>query len=292
MQGSDLDALDAGRAFVELRGWRAVAVTGTDAVGWLHDLVTADVAGLAPSRACRALLLSPTGRIRADVHVLRRAHDLLLLQRREQPEPVEGVLDRYRLSSDVRLADATVAVIAVPGDASQPPDLPDRLDRTLSVPSVLGGGADVVVPEDGRHEARLALSALGLVEVGEEAAEVRRILRGDPRMGADFGADALPAEVGLDDTVDTTKGCFLGQESVAKVRNLGHPPRLLRHVLVDGAVRAGDVVLAGRAPVGEVTSGVTIGGRSTALIRIGWDAREAAWTLADGRPLLAVPRPA
>ena len=56
-----------------------------------------------------------------------------------------------------------------------------------------------------------------------------RILRGDPRMGPDFDEGALPSEAGLDATIDATKGCFLGQESVAKIRNLGHPPTVLRH---------------------------------------------------------------
>ena len=78
-----------------------------------------------------------------------------------------------------------------------------------------------------------------LVEVGEVTLEVRRIRAGTPRMGIDFGQDALPAEVGLDWTIDTAKGCFLGQESVAKVRNLGHPPRVLRHLRADAPVGAG-----------------------------------------------------
>src|SRR4029077_9989517 len=94
-----------------------------------------------------------------------------------------------------------------------------------------GVGVDLVMPvgktawriEDGlvRHD---------LVEVGGLTLAVRRILAGMPRMGVDFGQDALPAEAGLEWTIDTAKGCFLGQESVAKVRNLGHPPRVLRHL--------------------------------------------------------------
>ena len=61
----------------------------------------------------------------------------------------------------------------------------------------------------------------------DRAYELWRIARGDPRMGVDFEAGSLPAESGLERLIDMTKGCFLGQESVAKIRNLGHPPTVL-----------------------------------------------------------------
>ena len=74
---------------------------------------------------------------------------------------------------------------------------------------------------------------------GGDAAEAWRIIHGIARMGPDFGQRSLPAEAGLEATIDTTKGCFLGQESVARIANLGHPPRVLRHVRVRGGIRSG-----------------------------------------------------
>src|SRR5262245_60133113 len=89
-------ALEEGRRFLDLSPWRKVAVSGTVAVGWLGDLLTADIVGLRAGEACRSFLLTPTGRIRADIHVARppvghpaRDQDgLLLLQSPDQPEDV------------------------------------------------------------------------------------------------------------------------------------------------------------------------------------------------------------
>jgi folate-binding protein YgfZ len=91
-------------------------------------------------------------------------------------------------------------------------------------------------------------------------------------MGSDFGPDALPAEAGLEDTIDFTKGCFLGQESVAKVRNLGHPPRVLRLVRSRTPILPGAPVLADDQQVGEVTSAAAAEGGTDAIVRVRWDA--------------------
>ena len=106
-------------------------------------------------------------------------------------------------------------------------------------PSILGEGEDIVVAS-GKPAARERerLVASDLAEVGWDAREVWRIRHGQPRMGPDFDEGSLPSEAGLDATIDATKGCFLGQESVAKVRNLGHPPTVLRaDRRIDGGLR-------------------------------------------------------
>ena len=111
-----LEALEQERAFVDLRGWGLTEVRGTDAQGWLNDLVTASMVGLAEGEALRSFLLSPTGRIRADVRVLRaRAGDgFLLLQETAQPETIADLLAPYILSSDVELARADPRALVRP----------------------------------------------------------------------------------------------------------------------------------------------------------------------------------
>src|SRR3954464_5772226 len=84
----DLAALLTGRAFVDVSAYRKVRVHGEDAVGWLHDLLTAAIPGLVPGASCRSLLLTPTGRIRADVPVLRRDEDVVLTRSAGQPDRV------------------------------------------------------------------------------------------------------------------------------------------------------------------------------------------------------------
>ena len=249
---------------------------------WLHDLLTADIGGLEPGAAVRSFLLSPTGRIRADVHVVRRDDDVVLLQPTEQPDHVGLLLGPYVLSSEVELEDATasLALFAVPGSGAS------LVGHPGSEPSVLGPGVDLLVGS-GKPAWRMedALVKAGLTEASHEAAETWRILRGQPRMGADFDQGSLPAEIGLDDVIDLTKGCFLGQESVAKVLNLGHPPWVLRVVRVDGPASVDDAVLWGPGEVGNVTSVATDRGATRAMARIRWEAADQVLTLPDGRHL-------
>jgi folate-binding protein YgfZ len=265
------DALEHGRAFGVLRGWRTIAVGGTDARSWLHDLVTADVEGLSDRRSRRSLLLSPTGRIRADFHVAVVDDSYLLLQAPDQPEPVDAILSPYVLSSDVVVEDRTdrsVLIAVVNGTAA------NRDGGALVLePSVLGVGQDLIVASGSPAEQlRGRLREDGLIEVSPEGLETWRIRRGVARMMADFGADALPAEAGLEDAIDFTKGCFLGQESVAKVRNLGHPPRVLLRIHSSAPISTGTPVLLDGVPVGEVTSVARSARGTDAIARVRWDA--------------------
>ena len=281
---TQVEALEEGRAFAELAGWRVVAVRGTDARRWLHDLVTADVARLGAGEARRSLLLTPTGRIRADLHVMTETDSFLLLQPADQPAPIGEILKPYVLSSDVELRDLSdrKTLFAVLGGSAAE----DGAEGLVSSPSVLGPGHNVVVSAgDAARRLRSRLTARGLEEASPTALETWRIRRGVPRMEADFGQDSLPAEAGLEGVIDFTKGCFLGQESVAKVRNLGHPPRVLIAVRSEGAVAEGALVVADGSPVGEITSVAAADGQADAIARVRWDAADAALSTATG-PLL------
>jgi hypothetical protein len=267
---AQIEALDESRAFAELLGWRVIAVSGNDACGWLHDLVTANVEGLVPGQARRSLVLTPTGRIRADVHLAAHQDHVLLLQDPDQSESIDAILAPYVLSSDVELEDRTprLVIFAVLGGEAA-----EDGAALVSAPSVLGAGANLVIDRGAAESLRERMAGRGLVEVSPGAIETWRVRHGRPRMGADFGADSLPSEAGLEDAIDFGKGCFLGQESVAKVRNLGHPRRVLRHVGSDVAIRPWDPVFAGEGPpVGEVTSAATMDGVTDAIVRVRWEA--------------------
>jgi tRNA-modifying protein YgfZ len=248
-----VQALDDGRAVLDLEGWTLTEVRGADAEGWLNDLVTASMEGILDGEAVRSLLLSPTGRIRADFHVLRSpGKGFLLLQGPGQPDGVAILLTPYVLSSDVELAAA---------------------DPTgLLVTPRLGSGWTATRGDSG-----------DAVLVGAEALETWRIRHAIASFPVDLDADSLPAEAGLDvePVIDRTKGCYLGQESVARVRNLGHPVRLVLAVRADTPLHPGLAVLAEGAQAGTVTSVEPAGG-SGAMVRIRWDAREADLTAAGG----------
>ena len=249
-----VQALDDGRAVLDLEGWTLTEVRGAEAEGWLNDLVTASTEGIRNGEAVRSLLLSPTGRIRADFHVLRSpaGEGFLLLQGPGQPHAVATLLTPYVLSSDVELA------------AADPTGL-------LVTPRT---GPGWTATPDGPSDAVL---------VGAEAVEAWRIRHGIARFPVDLNADSLPAEAGLDaePVIDRTKGCYLGQESVARVRNLGHPARVVLAVRADAPLQPGLAVLAEGAQAGTVTS-VEPDGGSRAMVRIRWDARKADLTAAGG----------
>jgi folate-binding protein YgfZ len=281
------DALRQGRAFADLSDWRKVRVTGGEARGWLGDLVTCDVATLTTGRSRRSLLLTPTGRIRADFSVACDDDGFLLLQPPDEPDHVGLLLALYILSSDVVIEDVTntLSLFAVLGRAAA------EVGHPGYAPSVVGDGIDLVT-SIGRPTWRIedALVKRDLVEVGADALEAARIVAGLPRMGVDYEAGALPAEVGLEWTIDTAKGCFLGQESVARVRNLGNPSRVLRHLTTDGVASPGSPVFEGNAAVGTVTSAAFEDGRVSLLAVLERGAEEAGLRTADGAHIVPVRR--
>ena len=287
MGGSDVvGELTAGRAFADLSAWRKIAVRGGDAVAWLNDLVSADIGGLGPGQALPSLLLSPTGRIRAAFTVAIRDDGPLLLQDAGQ-RAVDELLAPYVLSSDAILEDRTeaLALFAFPGSStSLAADI-----AAPSSPSCVGAGADLLA-EASKHAAVLAALRERYRQAGPGDVEAWRVAAGIPRFGIDALEDDLPEEGGLAGAVSFDKGCYLGQEAVAKVRNLGHPRRVVVHLSSASTGSTGDVVEAGGERAGEVTSARAAGGRTWLLARIGWRWREGPFSI-GGAPLRIEPSP-
>ena len=276
----EIRSLERGSAFVDLSSWRRVLVTGSDASAWLNDLVTNRVDDLALGEARRSLLLSRTGHVRADIHVGRVQKGLMLLQVPLQSDPVDRLLDPYALSSDVSMEDRSgvLSLFAVPVGAA-----PEDLLR----PFPYRGFAAALVRAERLAETSRCLRDSGLAEAGQGDLEAWRILSGHPRFGVDFGQGSVPAEAGLDAVVDATKGCFLGQEAVAKVRNLGHPPWVVVALRAEVPVQPGQPVMAGDQQAGHVTSVAPAGSEWALLARVRWEHRDAALGTADGEPLRA-----
>jgi tRNA-modifying protein YgfZ len=269
-------SIEDGRAFVDRSSFHLVEVGGGGARRWLADLVTGPVEPLTAGRSCRSLLLSPTGRIRADFQIIATAGAFALVQDPRQPRPIEELLAPYILSADVHLEQATDRVLlCAPGGAPPPPGTAGPED--LFAPSMLGDGFDLLVGGDRRAEADRAMAPRR--RVTEDAVREWTIRRGVPTFGIDLDESSLPAEGGLEEaTVDFTKGCFLGQESVAKLRNLGHPPWVALALVADGPVEVGQKLSADGVEVGRITS-VSKGypERGSArhvLARVRWEARE------------------
>jgi tRNA-modifying protein YgfZ len=195
-------------------------VSGPDAEDYLQRMVSNDVAALAVGEACDALLLTPKARIIAPLRVLRRGDDFLLSTEPELAERVMAELTRMRFAAKCEI-------------------LPEEHESWL----VLGGGEVV----DDRPEGD---------EVSDEEAERARIEAGIPRWGAELDETILPAEAGLDEThISFTKGCYPGQEPIARLHYRGHVNRRLR-VLEVADAKPGDEVEHDGKTIGRVTSAV------------------------------------
>ncbi len=283
-----VEALARGTGFVDLSSWRKIAVSGGGALEWLNDLVSADVADLGPGRARRSLLLSPTGGIRAEFTVAVPGGTFVILQDPRQPDPIDVSLAPYILSSDVAFQDRTsaLALFAFPSRSSAP-ELPGTVSST---PSCTGRGVDVLaLAED--HDRLLAAYSKTFALAGADELESWRASAGIPRLGVDALEGDLPQEAGLADAVSFDKGCYLGQEAVAKMKNLGHPRRVVVRLAADEPVASGEMVEAAGEQAGEITSVAAVTGRWWLLARVRWERRDGPFQTTGGVALSPVAHP-
>jgi tRNA-modifying protein YgfZ len=215
--------------------WRPrsfVAVRGPEAESFLQRMVSNDVAALQPGETCDALLLTPKGRLIASLRVWRRgADDYLLLSEPELGEPIRSTLLRARFAAKCEIEpEEHVSSIVLE-------------DTAAGIPC-----PDYGVP------AREVLDD-GVSDGGDvEALERLRIEAGTPRWGRELDDRVLPAEAGLDErAISFTKGCYPGQEPVARLRYRGKVNRRLR-VLDVATASPGDEIRFGDKVVGRITS--------------------------------------
>jgi tRNA-modifying protein YgfZ len=274
-------ALREGRAYADLSHWHKVLVRGSDSRTWLNDLLTADISMLSTGSSRRAFLLSPTGRIRAEVTVVSMGHGLHLFQEPIQPMAIDALLAPYVLSSDVELIDVSdsMDLLAFPG--SEPPHVPGA---EVTRPSCLGPGADLILS---RTVERSTSALEALMQVSPESLERWRIDRGIPRFPLDLTPESLPHEADVDAAIDYQKGCYLGQEAVAKVRNLGHPTWVVLSLRSNVPVAPNDSVMGDGKEVGRVTSAASVDGQTAVIARVRWAAREQKLMTGSGAPLQA-----
>lgn len=246
------------RAAVLLRPAGFVRVTGADRLGYLHSLLSQHIESLTPGDVADFLYLDAKGNALAAGRALAFAGEIALVVPPEAASPVAE-----RLSSFTFLMDASAEVVGDWALASargpEPIDAPGaRAEPMTGAPHGGGmvvrdrsGGIDWVGPAEWVRE---AMADTGLPEASAADWEAWRILAGEPSWGAEIADGRRPQELGLLPThVHLQKGCYPGQESVAKTYNLGRPRRTMCVVAFDGPVAAGDEVSAGDK-TGTVTS--------------------------------------
>jgi folate-binding protein YgfZ len=223
--------------------------------------VTNDVAALAPRTGCYAALLNHKGKMLTDMRVL-RGDDFVWID--TEPEGLPALVrnaSMFSIGRDVQHEDVTDAwsILSLIGPEARavldtpPPQVENEAalgEHGLYVATDLG--VDVLC----RTETVAAVrEALGVEEVSEEAAECLRIESGRPRFSKDVGTETIPQEAGLNErAVSFTKGCYVGQETVARLHYKGKPNRHLRGLRLSEPVSHGDEIRLGERVVGEVGS--------------------------------------
>ncbi len=223
-----------------------LAVTGPDAEDFLQGQLSQDIAGLAEGQSAWSLILQPQGRIDALVRVTRQGADRFILDTDGPLEQVVTRLQRFMLRTDVALEPLDWRCIAVRGPGAAEAAVAGEI-----VGPVPAGGIDVIGPSP-------QVSA-DMPTVDPETLEAHRIKAGFPRMGVDIDDRTIPAEAEVVPfTVSFTKGCFTGQELVARMDSRGSTaPRYLRVLTLQGRANlaSGDqITSADGADVGAVTS--------------------------------------
>lgn len=236
---------------VAVRGRAALIwVEGPDAASFLHGLLSNDVTGLAAGDSCAALILDAKGHVQADLRVHADGADAFtLVVRPELGADVAATLERYHFSEDLEILGPEPSdILTLSGGAAAAEGL-----GGIAVPGPLPGSVDVVV-----DDAAAALGALGVAEAPPEALELARIAAGVPVVGVDTGPATLVQEAGLEDSaVSFAKGCYLGQETVARVAFRGHVNRRLRGVALGAPAEPGAALVRDGREVGRLTSAAT-----------------------------------
>lgn len=280
--------------------WRAkISLTGGDRVRWLNGMITNNVRDLAPGYGVYGFLLNAQGHIHADLYAFHRGETLLVDAERSQREKILQLFDHYIIADDVEVSDISekLTALGLTGPESRAvlgragiavPDLGylefvDTQRNSVSC-TVLHSGEEAKeswqVWIEPAHLRQLwdALIQAGAKPAGTTALNLFRISRGIPQFGQDIRERDLPQETGQARALSFTKGCYLGQEIVERIRSRGAVHRNFMAFAVEGPLpEPGAKIQAEEKEVGEVTSSATLplpsGDRKVAL---GYLRREAA----------------
>ncbi|HLW86816.1 MAG TPA: hypothetical protein VKR60_16480 [Candidatus Sulfotelmatobacter sp.] len=307
---TELAALRTGCGIYDL-GFRAkIALAGKDRVRWLNGMVSNNIRDLAVGRGVYAFILNPQGHILGDLNAYNRGETLLVDTDRSQVEKILAIFRKYIIMDKVEVSDLSekLTALGVSGPkareimaaaAFESPETASLLANDLQMVDVKWRGVDctLVRHQDGRENAPHAsyeiwlapgevkvvwdaLLAAGATPVGAEALETFRILSGIPLYGVDIRERELPQETEQGRALSFTKGCYIGQEIVERIRARGSVHRMFSGFVAgdDASIAPGARIVAGNhgadKEVGEVTSVASLPGLAGRSLALGYIRRE------------------
>jgi folate-binding protein YgfZ len=272
-------------AFLDRSERGKLALTGAGAKEFLQGQVSNDVLALTPGTGCYAALLTPKGKMLADLRILDIGEELLLDTERVALQELFNVLRRFSLGYEVALHKRTVErgllsllgpdAVRVAGARGLGPE--EHAHAPVHVGAVQARairtdlGVDLLCEAADTEALADALGRAGALPISQETADTLRVERGRPRYGVDLDETVIPQEAGLNArAVSFTKGCYVGQETVARLHYRGKPNRHLRGLRLSAPVATGaEIVFDDRVvgTLGSVAHSPALGPIALALVR-------------------------
>jgi len=279
---AEYDAVRAHVGLFELPQRAFLALTGPDRTSYLQGLFSNDLRSLVVGRGLYGAFLNQQGKVLSDARVWCLEDSFLIDLWHFCKDGILAHLKRYLVADDVEIADLSneFGLIAIEGPRSE--SVAARLVDPSRLPKTIFGHSDVfhnelrmriaryshagmegfdfILPKDKLPPFAEAITEIGKAYharwIGEQTLETLRIEAGIPRYGLDVTADTLMLETGMEHAVSFTKGCYLGQEVVERIRSRGHVNKKLMGLQLNGRIqpRGGDLLLLGNKEIGTITS--------------------------------------
>lgn len=269
---------DGGVGMIDLSSRGRISVSGSEAVMFLNGLITNDIKTLAENRWMSAAFPNVQGRLLAAVRVIRRANDFLLDTESATREKVLKLIERFTLAGDFKVADITEEA---PHFSLQGRGASELVEKIFGVKDLPHDGVwqneNVTIlrathtGEDGFDVIGVS-TAGGATPISERVEEILRIEAGIARYGRDMDESNVVTETNLDDAVSYTKGCYLGQEIIVRIKHRGHVAKKLTGLRfeTDQIVEAGSVIKStDDKDIGRVTS-ATFSPKLQATVGLGY----------------------
>jgi folate-binding protein YgfZ len=295
----EFSAITTGCGVYDL-GWRAkITATGEDRVRWMNGMVTNNIKDLPKNHGNYNFVLSAQGRILGDMYIYNRGEDLLIDTERSQAEPLLKVLNHFVIMDDVELRDISeqLTSMGVQGPKSEDvlkqigiaPQCADPLvlceltwnGHSIALTRMINPDYltyEIWLSPQGAREMWKALAAAGALPIGTDALEKFRLLAGVPRYGVDITERYLPQETNQNTALNFSKGCYIGQEIVERIRARGQVHRTLTGFVLNAEVERGAKILVGEKELGEITSSTKVRLPKSAeekVLALGYIRREA-----------------